>query len=80
MEVHLYVDAVATDVVEQGTQLVECDPTGHDALAGSQNPLIQVVPLGTAALRLAYAGRPLDGVQLLNLQQGVKVVHGTYAV
>ena len=80
VEVHLYVYAVATDMVEQGAQLVEGHPAGHDALAVVKDLPVEVVPFGTAALRLAHAGCPLYGVQLVNLQQGIQVVHGPHPV
>ena len=73
-------DAVATNVVEQRAQFVEGHPAGHNTLATSQYLLIEVVPLGTAALGLAHAWCPLDGVQLLDFQQGVEVVHSTHTI
>ena len=80
MEVHFDVYAVTTDIVKQRAQLIECHPAGHDALAGSENLFVQVIPLRTAALWLADTGSPLDGVQFVYLQQGVKVAYGTNAV
>ena len=68
VEVHFYVYAVAADVVEQGTQFVQGHPAGHDALACGEDVAVEVVPLGTAALRFADARCPLDGVQLVNFQ------------
>ena len=80
MEVHFEVDAVTADVIQQGTQLVDGHPACHDALAASQYLLIQVIPLGTATLRFTHTGCPLDGIQFVDFQQGIQVVHGTYAV
>ena len=80
VEVHLQMHAVAANVVEQWAQLIECHPAGHDALAAGEYLLVQVVPLGTAALRFAHAGCPLDGVQLLDLQQGIEMMHGPYTI
>ena len=37
VEVHLDMDTLASNVIEQGAQLVECHPTSHDALTTSQN-------------------------------------------
>ena len=45
VEVHLDMNTVATDIVEQRTQFVERHPTSHNALAASQYLLIQVIPL-----------------------------------
>ena len=80
MEVHLYVYTVASDVVEQGSQLFQSHPASHDALAASQYLLVQVVPLGRTALWLSHARRPLDGVQLLDLQECVQMVHCPHTV
>ena len=40
MEVHFQMYTVATDVVEQRAQLVQCHPAGHDALTASQYLLV----------------------------------------
>ena len=45
VEVHLDMNTVTTDIVKQRTQLVERHPTSHNALAASQDLLIQVIPL-----------------------------------
>ena len=68
VEVHLYVDAVVADVVQQGAQLGQRHPARHDALAAVEDFTVQVVPLLAAALWLADAGGPLDGVQLVDFQ------------
>ena len=31
-------------------------------------------------MRLAHTRRPLDGIQLLDFQQGIEMVHSSYAV
>ena len=80
VKVHLQMYAVAADVVEQGAQLVERHPAGHDALPGGEYATVEVVPLRAAALWLAYAGGPLYGVQLVDFQQRVQVMHGSHTV
>ena len=72
--------AVATDIVKQWTQLVECHPASHDALAASEDFLVEVIPLGTSSLRLSHTGGPLYGIQLLYLKECIKMVHGPNAV
>ena len=80
VEVHFQMYTIASDIVEQRTQLVERHPTSHDALATSKNLLIQVIPFRTTALRFAHAWRPLDGIQFLDFQQGIQMMHGSNTV
>ena len=80
MEVHLKMHAVAADVVKKGTQLVECDPACHDALAVVEYLAIQVIPLGIASLRLADTWCPLDGVKFFYLENSREMVQSAYPV
>ena len=80
VEVHFQMYTIASDIVEQRTQLVERHPTSHDALATSKNLLIQVIPFRTTALRFSHAWRPLNSVQLLDFQQRVQMMHRSNTV
>ena len=46
----------------------------------SENLLIEIIPLRRTTLRLTYAWRPLDGIQFLNLQERVQMVHRTHTI
>ena len=80
VEVHFQMYTIASDIVEQRTQLVERHPTSHDALATSKNLLIQVIPFRTTALRFSHAWRPLDSIEFFNLQQGIQMMHRSNTV
>ena len=80
VEVHLQMHAIASDIVEQGFQFVQCHPACHDALACLENLAIQVVPLGRATLRFSHTGCPLHGIEFLYLEQGRQVVHCAHAI
>ena len=80
VEVHFQMYTIASDIVEQRTQLVERHPTSHDALATSKNLLIQVIPFRTTALWFSHAWRPLNSVQLLDFQQRLQMMHRSNTV
>ena len=80
MEIHLDMHSAATDIVEQRTKFVEGNPASHNALAGSKNLLVEVIPLGRSALWLSHSRCPLYGVELFYLKQGWQVVHGSHTV
>ena len=44
VEIHLQMHTITTDVVEQRTQLVECNPASHDAFSSCKNLLVEVIP------------------------------------
>ena len=80
VEVHLQMNAFCADGFEQRPEFRQGDPRDQHALAACQNLAIQIVPLGRTSLRFAHTRRPLDGFQLLNLEQGRQVVQGTDAI
>ncbi len=80
VEVHFYMHTIATDGIQQGTQLVKCHPARHDALATSEDLPVEVIPFGRTSLRFSHAGCPLDGIQLFYLEQGIEMVHSSHAV
>ena len=68
VEVHLNMDTLASDMIQQRFQFIERHPASHDALATCENLIIKVIPFGRTALRLTYAWCPLDGVQFFDFQ------------
>ena len=80
VEIHFNMDALTSNMIEQWFQLIERHPTSHNALTTSENPIIEVIPFGRTTLGLTHAWRPLDGIQFFNFQQGIEMMHRTYAI
>ena len=80
MEIHFKMHTLSTDMIQQRLQLIECHPTSHDALAAIEDLPIQVIPFWRTALRLTDSWCPLDGVQFVDFQQRIEMMHGPHTI
>ena len=80
MEVHLEMNAIATDIIQKRTKFFDRNPTSHDGLASCQNLPIEVIPFGITSLGLSDTRCPLDSLEFLDLEKSRQMTHGSHTI